>query len=127
MLSAHRQNFYHVVSQRLKFTNRSYRRPRAHRNDRPGSGRLEGKSYDEVSQHFVTTQEICSLHEEYFEDPSPTDVFPFLLIMRMKGYKVLGDVFICPETAIEYVTENGGDPYEEMTLYIVHGLLHLMG
>ena len=42
-------------------------------------------------------------------------------------YSVLGEVFVCPATAIAYASENKLDPYEETTLYIVHGLLHLMG
>jgi probable rRNA maturation factor len=43
------------------------------------------------------------------------------------GYRVLGEVFVCPETAIHYVKSNGGDVYQELTLYTVHGLLHLIG
>lgn len=39
----------------------------------------------------------------------------------------LGDVFVCPRQAIFYADENGLDPYRETTLYIVHGLLHLLG
>lgn len=43
------------------------------------------------------------------------------------GYRVLGDIFVCPQTAVDYATRRDGDPYWEMTLYVVHGLLHLMG
>lgn len=88
---------------------------------------LENKKFDEVSLYFVTTQEICDLHEEYFDDPSPTDCISFPIDNTDGGYRILGDVFVCPETAIEYAKENGGDPYEETTLYIVHGMLHLLG
>jgi len=41
--------------------------------------------------------------------------------------RILGDVFVCPKTAIEYSKSHGGDVYEELTLYVIHGLLHLMG
>lgn len=90
---------------------------------------LEGRACDEVSINFVTTEEICALHQDYFDDPSPTDCisFPMSDGESTQGIQLLGDVFICPETAIEYAKENQVDLYEEVTLYIVHGLLHLMG
>lgn len=88
----------------------------------------EGYHYDEVSIHFVDTKTISELHEQYFDDPSPTDCISFPIDdPDAEGYRVLGDVFVCPETAIEYAEKHGCDPYEETALYIVHGLLHLMG
>ena len=45
-----------------------------------------------------------------------------------EGYCILGDIFVCPKTAIDYAAKSGQDPYLEVRmLYIVHGLLHLMG
>ena len=41
--------------------------------------------------------------------------------------KILGEIFVCPKTAIEYAVQYKKNPYEEVTLYIVHGLLHLLG
>lgn len=88
----------------------------------------EGRSCDEVSIHFVGTKKICSLHAAYFDDPSVTDCISFP-IDNLAGdpYSVLGEVFVCPETACSYVKMHGGALYEEITLYIVHGLLHLLG
>lgn len=91
---------------------------------------FEGLRYDEVSIHFVDTESICSLHNEYFNDPSPTDCISFPMdqdIQEEDPHKVLGDVVVCPETAIKYAKANACDTYEELTLYTVHGLLHLMG
>lgn len=89
----------------------------------------EGQTCDEVSIYFVNTEEISRLHQEYFDDPSPTDCISFPMDEEEDGlsYRVLGDIFICPETAIEYAKSHQLDPYVETTLYIVHGLLHLMG
>jgi probable rRNA maturation factor len=42
-------------------------------------------------------------------------------------YCLLGDIFVCPKTAIKYAADHNGDPYEETTLYVVHGMLHLFG
>lgn len=84
--------------------------------------------YDEVTIHFVDTETICDLHAEYFNDPSPTDCISFPMDdINEAGYKMMGDVFVCPQTAVDYVKAHGGDVYQEVTLYVVHGLLHLMG
>ncbi|MBA3815680.1 MAG: rRNA maturation RNase YbeY [Parachlamydiaceae bacterium] len=84
--------------------------------------------YDEVTIHFVETEIICDLHSDYFNDPSPTDCISFPMDdTEVQGYRVMGDIFVCPETAIKYVNEHGGDVYQEVTLYVIHGLLHLIG
>ena len=83
---------------------------------------------DEVSITFVDTEEICKLHEQFFNDPSPTDCISFPMDKdAVGGTFILGDVFVCPATAIKYVEEKGGDATQEMLLYVVHGLLHLLG
>lgn len=88
----------------------------------------EGENCHEVAINFVTTERICDLHNQFFDDPSPTDCISFPLDDADEvNYRVLGEIFVCPETAIKYATENQLDPYEETTLYIIHGLLHLMG
>ena len=40
---------------------------------------------------------------------------------------ILGEVFVCPHTAISYALKNNTSPYLEVSLYIIHGLLHLIG
>ncbi|CUI16454.1 conserved hypothetical protein [Candidatus Protochlamydia naegleriophila] len=88
----------------------------------------ENRTCDEVSVYFVDTPTISNLHLEYFDDGSTTDCISFPLDEEDDSpYRVLGDVFICPETAIHYAQAHNLDPYEEATLYLVHGLLHLMG
>ncbi|WP_194847557.1 rRNA maturation RNase YbeY [Candidatus Neptunochlamydia vexilliferae] len=83
---------------------------------------------DEVTLHFVNKEEISHLHDLYFNDPSPTDCISFPIDDPMEeGYIVLGEIFVCPEVALDYLTKKGGDPYEEVSLYITHGLLHLLG
>lgn len=85
---------------------------------------------DEVVIHLVSQKEICQLHEEYFQDPTPTDCISFPIDApdeEADGYSILGEVFVCPAVALAYVSENGGNPYRETSLYIVHGLLHLLG
>lgn len=83
----------------------------------------EGVTTKELSINFVTKEAITKLHADYFDDPTPTDCITFPIDQE----ELLGDIFVCPRTAIEYVEEEGGEVYEEVTLYIVHGLLHLIG
>ena len=73
--------------------------------------------------YFVTMKEICRLHDQFFNDPSPTDCITFPIDLDpATADRYLGDIFIAPEAALAYP-----DPYEETTLYLVHGLLHLIG
>jgi len=90
--------------------------------------RKEGKRCDEVAVHFVNTSTICELHSKYFDDPSVTDCISFPIDETdTEEYRVLGEVFVCPKTAIDYASSHQCTPYRETTLYIVHGLLHLLG
>lgn len=83
---------------------------------------------DAVSICFCDKETICQLHEEFFQDPSLTDCITFPIDSDDEGpFKFLGELFVCPYTACEYVKKKGGDPYRECTLYLVHSLLHLIG
>jgi probable rRNA maturation factor len=92
---------------------------------------FEKKLYDEVSIHFVSRRKISKLHEDYFKDPSVTDCVSFPIDLEgnvLEGdYRMMGDVFVCPFVAIENSVLYKNSPYEELSLYVVHGLLHLMG
>lgn len=88
---------------------------------------LEHQHCEEVTIHFVDSPTICSLHERYFGDSSLTDTISFPLDDEDADYRILGDVFVCPKQALNYVEKHGGDPYFETTLYVVHGMLHLLG
>lgn len=94
----------------------------------------EGIETDEITIYFVTSPEICRLHADFFRDPSPTDCISFPIDganPTHDGYHVLGEVFVCPHTALDFLMthskEATPDPYQETTLYLVHGLLHLLG
>lgn len=83
---------------------------------------------DEVSIVFVAESVICELHEKYFNDPTVTDciTFPFDYD-ETEDYRLLGEVFVCPKTALNYSLKNNTECFEELTLYVVHGILHLCG
>jgi len=87
----------------------------------------EREDVAEVYIHFVDTSTICALHQQYFEDPSVTDCISFPLDAKGIPYRVLGEVFVCPKTGFDFVSQKGGDLYREITHYLIHGLLHLIG
>jgi probable rRNA maturation factor len=87
----------------------------------------ESVKCDAVSICFIHADGIKSLHERYFQDPSLTDCISFPLDDEDEPYRLLGEVYVCPFTAVQYAKENGLDPYRECTLYLVHSLLHLLG
>lgn len=85
-------------------------------------------SCEEIILHFVTIEAISSLHADHFNDPSETDCITFPMDSPTdKPCLLLGELFVCPKMAIIQGNELGIDPYEECTLYIVHGILHLLG
>jgi probable rRNA maturation factor len=89
-------------------------------------------STDEVVLHFVSQKAIERLHDEFFSDPSPTDCISFPIDTPQKTasklkHHVLGEVFVCPKVALQYAKEHSLDPYEETKLYVIHGILHLIG
>lgn len=89
---------------------------------------LHDCSCDGVTIHFVGEEEICRLHDEFFSDPSVTDCISLPMDSeRVGGSWILGEVFVCPSVACRYSEERDRDRYEETCLYIVHGLLHLLG
>lgn len=81
----------------------------------------------EVSIELVSEKKICELHAEFFNDPTLTDCITFPIDPPGEAQGVLGEVFVCPSTALKYAKEHQTDPYEECALYLVHGLLHLAG
>lgn len=89
-------------------------------------------STHELTVHFVTKTKITKVHRDFFADPTPTDCMSFPMDPPSKKlteaeHHILGEIFVCPQVAVEYAQENQRDPYEETALYMIHGFLHLIG
>ena len=85
---------------------------------------------DEVIIHLVDTETISKLHQDHFDDPTSTDCITFPIDPpeeRSSTYHILGEMFVCPKTAIDYAKENNKNPFDEVTLYIIHCILHMCG
>jgi probable rRNA maturation factor len=80
----------------------------------------EKKTTSHVEIMFVGDPTMRKLHKEFFNDSSSTDCMSFPM-----DNDCLGSVVICPKTALSLVGTTGF--WEELTLYLVHGMLHLIG
>jgi len=87
----------------------------------------EGKDADFVDVHFISDKKMRDLHKKYFNDPTSTDCMSFPLDQAEEHPQVLGDIFICPKTAWDYVQKDTALFWEEITLYLIHATLHLLG
>jgi probable rRNA maturation factor len=85
----------------------------------------------EISILFVGDQGIRDLNQQFRNIDRPTDVlsFPQVLVgeLEIPGALVLGDVAISLETAQCQSEEHGLSFEEELTLLLIHGILHLLG
>src|SRR6267142_1150334 len=85
-----------------------------------------------VELHLVDKKEITKLHKIHFKKATPTDCISLAYhtpkeIKKAGKQLFLGEVYVCPEVAQAYAAEHDLDPQEELLLYIIHGILHLVG
>ncbi len=76
----------------------------------------------ELAIYFVEEKKISELHEQFFQDPTVTDCITFPI-----DEEFLGEIFVCPKVALTYAKKRGLDPQKEVLLYVIHGILHLIG
>ena len=78
----------------------------------------------ELSLAFLTDAALARIHADFLDDPSTTDVITF------EGNAALesaGEICVSPDTAAAFAATHNRNFSEELTLYIVHGWLHLAG
>lgn len=98
---------------------------------------LEYEHFDgnaEVSVTFVDNDEIAQLNGQYRSKPQPTDVLSFPLgennvydINNETGAKMLGDIVISLEKAVEQASIYGHTLQREVAFLTVHSMFHLLG
>ncbi|MDD5422952.1 MAG: rRNA maturation RNase YbeY [Candidatus Omnitrophota bacterium] len=77
---------------------------------------------------FLDNRAISSLNKKYKNRPRPTDVLSFRIERLEFGYRLFfGEIFISVDRAAENSIVFGTDVAEEVTLYVIHGVLHLFG
>lgn len=78
----------------------------------------------ELSLVFLTDPALARLHADFLADPTTTDVITFEGDPRLG---TAGEICISADSAVTYARTHGRDFSAELTLYIVHGWLHLAG
>ena len=94
--------------------------------------RLAQKPPRQLSLVVVNDREIRRLHREFLGVDRATDVISFPLDDGPSGpgkefALPLGEVVASAETALREARRRGHPPTFELTLYFVHGVLHLLG
>lgn len=78
----------------------------------------------ELSLVFLTDAALAQLHADFLDDPSATDVITF---EGDAAAGMAGEVCVSVDTARSYAKAHRRDFPTELTLYVVHGWLHLAG
>ena len=89
----------------------------------------EAESADFTNVHFLSDRSMRQYHKRFFDDPTSTDCMSFPLDEKSHEGEPrhLGDIFVCPKTALLYAKNSEEGFWNELLLYIVHGILHLLG
>lgn len=87
------------------------------------AGRRYGRAL-ELSFVVLDDPGIAEVHERYAGVPGPTDVLAFPLADEPL---LVGEVLVSAETARREAAARGHPAYDEILLYAVHGVLHLVG
>ena len=95
----------------------------------------EGRTAKSLSIVLTDNRHIRDLNREYLGRDAATDVisfpledldWPTALPAQVNG-GINGEIIASAELALHQAMVSRGDPHAELLLYLVHGLLHLMG
>ena len=88
----------------------------------------------EISVTFVNNEQIHELNRQYRDKDMPTDVLSFPMgengeydINHDTGAKILGDIVISMEKAVEQAQRYGHSLEREVGYLTAHSMLHLLG
>ena len=78
----------------------------------------------DLSLVFLTDAAQARLHADFLADPTPTDVITF---EGDAAHGTAGEICVSADTAATYARAHRRDFSAELTLYVIHGWLHLAG
>lgn len=84
----------------------------------------------EVNIIFTNNLKITRLNKRYLGRSYPTDILAFGMRegFPLKGNAyLLGDIIVSAQAAVAKARELKTNPQTEVILYVIHGLLHLLG
>lgn len=89
---------------------------------------ITGQKEVELSAVLIGNGEMRRLNRQYRKKDYATDVLSFPAADQFAGpVRLLGDVVISVETAARQAQARGRSLDEEMTILLIHGIVHLLG
>ncbi len=88
--------------------------------------RQEGTTVGEVDIALVSAKDMAEMNRRYLSHAGATDVLSFdMSDNRSRG--ISAQIVVCTDVAVQQARLRGLPRQKELMLYVVHGLLHLMG
>ena len=81
----------------------------------------------EISVAIVDDPTIRQLNQQYLQHDYETDVISFVLDWNESAGTLLGQLIVSTDTAATLAQDVGSTMQEELLLYVIHGMLHLVG
>ena len=81
----------------------------------------------EISIAIVSDEQIHELNRQYLQHDYETDVLSFNLGTESAGFELSGEIVVSADTARRCAQERNIKVIDELTLYVIHGTLHLLG
>ena len=81
----------------------------------------------EISVAIVDDPTIRQLNQQYLQHDYETDVISFVLDWNETARALLGQLIVSTDTAAMLAQDVGSTMQEELLLYVIHGMLHLVG
>ncbi|MBN1881867.1 MAG: rRNA maturation RNase YbeY [Deltaproteobacteria bacterium] len=89
---------------------------------------ITGRGDGELSILLADDDTIARLNRDYLGRSGPTNVLSFASGVNPPiGLDILGDIAISYDTAARQAVDRGVSLLDEVTILLVHGLLHLLG
>ena len=85
--------------------------------------RLRIRSRGTLTVTFIDSRQMRRLNKRFMRHNRVTDVLSF----RYDGEPVIGEVLIAPSQARAYARRHSIPYHQELSRYVVHGLLHWLG
>ncbi|MDB2687151.1 rRNA maturation RNase YbeY [Mariniblastus sp.] len=84
-------------------------------------------SRSEISVAIVDDPTIRKLNQQYLQHDYETDVISFVLDWNEDTGSLSGQLIVSTDTAATLADDVGSTMQEELLLYVIHGMLHLVG
>lgn len=84
---------------------------------------LKLRAHGTLAITFLDSRRMRLLNKHFLRHDRSTDVLSF----RYDGESTIGEIFISPAAARAYARRHGLAYHEELSRYVVHGLLHWRG